>query len=128
MSSIEIAGLTITSINTGSETVKWAWRRIQSILEAWSDDAQHLGQGADTDTFDQLDRSLRGDRVVISALEEDLQPFTKTLPPSGSGPAVKRGFMDRSKIIWNEGMLRDHQERIRDQVNSMNLLISVLKM
>ncbi|KAL8837535.1 MAG: hypothetical protein Q9170_002494 [Blastenia crenularia] len=116
------ADVEISSITTSLETVQWAWRRIQHILEIWSDDKIRLGQEVDTETLDQLNRSLSGGRLVISALAEDLLPST---PAQGS--PKKSGFKRELKVVWNEQALRAHQERIRDQVNSMNLLISVLQ-
>ncbi|KAL8717670.1 MAG: hypothetical protein Q9225_005107 [Loekoesia sp. 1 TL-2023] len=144
------ADLSIISMTTGLETVDWAWRHIESILKTWTDDAQDRGHDADTDVLEQLGRSLKGGRLVITALEEDLRQFTTVLNresgqatrnsfmkrlfiANGPGQVETRSvtessFMKRSKIIWNEGLLQDHQERIRDQVNSMNLLINVLQM
>ncbi|KAL8644603.1 MAG: hypothetical protein Q9210_007171 [Variospora velana] len=81
----------------------------------------------EADTLAQLDCSLQGGRLVISALEEDLLPFTVPSLLTNGNP-VSSGFRRKLKVVWNEQALRDHQERIRDQVNSMNLFINVLQM
>lgn len=119
------ADLTIESMNAGLETINWAWRRIQSILETWS---ENVGQDVDADTLEQLDRSLRGGRMVTSALEKDLQAFARMPIAKGDKLAKRSGFNNRLKLVWSERALRDHRERVRDQVNSMNLLVNVLKL
>lgn len=121
------ANLTIVSLSTGLETIQWAWQRIQAILETWTDDQVRAGQGLDTDTFHQLDRSLKGGRIVIAALEKDLMPLAGKSAQEHSA-ATGRKILNRVQVIWNATALREHQERIRDQMNSMNLMISVLKL
>lgn len=115
------AELTISSMSSVLETVQWSWRRIDQILEqwtqvetAWEDDA--------IDVFQQLDRSLRGGTVVISALAGDLSSWTSNPVP------IRFGLTRKAKVIWHESLLKDHQDRLRDQVNSMNLLMSVMQM
>ncbi|KAL8645542.1 MAG: hypothetical protein Q9226_007253 [Calogaya cf. arnoldii] len=121
------ADLTIVSLTTGLETIQWAWRRIQAILEIWTDASNHAYQNLDTETLHQLDRSLRGGRLVISALEEDLISFN-TRATQDYGSPNEPGFFTRIQVIWNATALRDHQERLRDQMNSMNLMINVLQL
>lgn len=122
------ADLTVISMHTSLETIQWAWRRIQNILEIWTDDKLHIGQHIDTDTLNQLDRSLNGGRIVISALEHDLLPFTAAASAPGSSTATENRFINRVQVVWNATALREHQDRIRDQMNSMNLMISVLQL
>ncbi|KAL8755011.1 MAG: hypothetical protein Q9199_003941 [Rusavskia elegans] len=121
------ANLTIVSLSTGLETIQWAWQRIQAILETWTDDQVRAGQDLDTDTFHQLGRSLKGGRIVIAALEKDLMPLAGESAQE-HGATTGRKILNRVQVIWNATALREHQERIRDQMNSMNLMISVLKL
>ena len=81
----------------------------------------------DTDTLHQLERSLKGGRIVIATLEEDLTPLAAT-SLQDHGAATGHRIRNRVRIAWNATALREHQERIRDQMNSMNLMISVLKL
>ncbi|KAL8765680.1 MAG: hypothetical protein Q9209_007318 [Squamulea sp. 1 TL-2023] len=120
------ADLTIASMESGLETINWAWTRIQNTLETWSNRTQSPDADLDVDTLNQLSRSLEGGRLVLSALDADIQYVVKS-PPSADTYLFAEARR-KTKIVWNERMLRDHQERIRDQVNSMNLLINVLRM
>ncbi|KAL9033076.1 MAG: hypothetical protein Q9180_006143, partial [Flavoplaca navasiana] len=121
------ADLTVVSMSTSLETIQWAWGRIQAILETWTDEQSCASQKIDTDTFHQLERSLKGGRIVIAALEEDLLPLAAA-SLQDHGAATGSRILNRVQIVWNAKALREHQERIRDQVNSMNLMVSVLKL
>lgn len=122
------ANLTVASLSTGLETIQWAWGRIEAILETWTGGQSRVAQRSlDADTFQQLNRSLGAGRMVIAALEKDLMPLARE-SAQGYGSATGRGIVNRVQVIWNATALRDHQERIRDQMNSMTLMISVLKM
>lgn len=93
------AELTIVSMSTALETIQWAWRHLEKTL---------------------LARSLKGGSLVISALEEDLKPYRRL--------SATFGLMRKTKAIWNGTILKDHLERIRDQVSSMNLLVNVINL
>ncbi|CAO1606473.1 hypothetical protein XANCAGTX0491_009972 [Xanthoria calcicola] len=122
------ANLTVASLSTGLETIQWAWGRIEAILETWTEGQPRVTQPSlDTDTFQQLNRSLEAGRMVIAALEEDLMPLIRDFT-QGHGSATSREILNRVQVIWNATALRDHQERIRDQMNSMTLMISLLKL
>lgn len=112
------AKLTITSLASGLETVQRTWGRIANILEDSANDPEVWQY----DVVAQLNRSLDGGSLVISALEEDLKSY------DGMPEHAKFGLRARAKVLWEEQNLKDHHERIRDQVNSTNLLLSVLRM
>ncbi len=117
----------IESMTSHLSTIQWAWRRIETTLEKWTHDGV-IWQDDNTELFMQINRSLKGGSLVISALAEDLQPF---LEQSGSPPTYRqRGSRSwkRVRITWNDQTFKDHQERIRDQVSSMNLLIAIMQM
>ncbi|KAL8717671.1 MAG: hypothetical protein Q9225_005108 [Loekoesia sp. 1 TL-2023] len=103
------------------EAVRWAWYRIDQILQEWKYN-EAIWQDHVAEVIAQLTRSLKSGSLVISALEKDLGPWTN------SSEQTHFGFGKKAKVIWNERILKDHQDRIRDQVNSMNLLISVMQM
>ncbi|KAI4122836.1 MAG: hypothetical protein LQ338_005588, partial [Usnochroma carphineum] len=113
------AELTVSSISSSLETVQFSWRRIATILERWTSD-EVVFQDDAGELFAQLNRSLKAGSLVIAALEEDLSPYKDV--PERRGPVIRR----RAKVVWNEQVLKGHQERVRDQAISMNLLISVL--
>ncbi|KAL8962110.1 MAG: hypothetical protein Q9193_001444 [Seirophora villosa] len=112
-------------MSTSLDSVQCAWRQIRQILEDWAQsDMNDNALDADQELLAQLHRSLEGGSLVISALNNDLQPYLSK-PPS---PHVNLGFKRRTRFVWNENAFRDHQDRIRDQVNSMTLLLSVLQL
>ncbi|KAL8924231.1 MAG: hypothetical protein Q9208_004195 [Pyrenodesmia sp. 3 TL-2023] len=96
----------------GLETIQWTWARIGKILEGWADE-QEAWRDEMGDIIAQINRSLSGGSLVLSALEQDLKPY------DNASEYVKFGLRTRTRILWNEQTLKDHQERIRDQVNSM---------
>ncbi|KAL8958485.1 MAG: hypothetical protein Q9193_004471 [Seirophora villosa] len=103
-------------------TVQWAWRRIKTILDGWEQDDEPLPDDT-IEFFAQLSRSLQGGSLVISALEDDLKRF-QGIPD----PTRRTSPTQRARIVWNEQTLKDHQERIRDQVSSMTLVLEVMRM
>ncbi|KAL8924232.1 MAG: hypothetical protein Q9208_004196 [Pyrenodesmia sp. 3 TL-2023] len=117
----------IESMTSNLTTIQWAWRQIGTMLEEWTRD-EVVWQGDSTELFIQINRSLKGGSLVIAALEEDLEPFLEQLRDPSTHPQRSLEFRRRAKIVWNDQTFRDHQERIRDQVNSMNLLINILQM
>lgn len=111
------AKLTVSSLTLGLETIQWTWTRIGSILEGWADE-QEAWRDEMVDIVAQINRSLSGGALVLSALEQDLKPYDN----------VKFTLRTRVRVLWNEQTLKDHQERVRDQVNSMILLLNVLRL
>ena len=110
------AQLTILSMTGYLETVQWAWRRISSVVDHWT------AEDIDQDFLDQIYRRLQCGKFVMSALEYDLQNF------QSSSTTDSFSFRKRTKFVWNEGVLKDHRERLRDQVEAMNLFNSAIQM
>lgn len=112
-------------MSTSLDSVQCAWRQIRQILEDWAHrDMTDNTLDADPELLAQLHRSLEGGMLVISALNNDLQPYLSNSPSQH----VNLGFKRRTRFVWNKNAFRDHQDRIRDQVNSMTLLLSVLQL
>ncbi|KAL8835101.1 MAG: hypothetical protein Q9170_003457 [Blastenia crenularia] len=107
------ADLTVTSMSTGLETIKWAWSRIHTILEAWSDDMHSSPENFDTDTISRIEMSLRGGRMVLSALEEDLQTFDR-IPVASGGSSIKstgpQPSVRKQKLSENAPILQKSDE------------------
>ena len=126
----EIAGtlkqarLTILSMRQEVETIEMAWTKIRDWSQS-SAEAKSNGQeiaGVNHGFLERLDRSLDCGLLVMSALREDLSEFITI------NPTEKITFGKRTKIAWNEKALQGHQNRIRGQVLSMNLLLQVLNL
>ena len=107
------AELTIISIVQGLDTIQLAWSQIgewsQKYVPKTAVDGQFL---------ERLQRSLQTGFTIMDALEGDVKPYqTNNL-----------SFMQRSKAIWNQNALRDHQERISHQAVAMTCLLQAIQL
>lgn len=112
VSKFKNAKLAILSMVQGLDTMQLAWSRI--------------GKWAQNQTFDELleqddfigrlRQSLETGSLVMEALNEELLIY-KTL---------KMGLIQRTKVVWNEGTLRTHQELIQFQASSMAILLQAI--
>ena len=106
------ASLTLSSTIQEVDIIELAWKRIKDWFESYRNEA------GDVELLDRLDKSLKCGTNVISTLQHDLLAY-------GS---MKFGFMQRSKLTWNDKALRNHQDRIRGQVQAMSLLLQVIEL
>ena len=106
------AKLAILSMVQGLDTMQLAWSRIGK----WAQNQTSDGLLEEDDFVERLRRSLERGSLVMDALREELLIYK----PS------KMGLTQRTKVVWNEGTLRSHQERIRDQASSMTLLLQAI--
>ena len=112
VSKYQNAKLAILSMVQGLDTMQLAWSRIGK----WAQNQTPDGLLEEDDFIERLRRSLETGSLVLDALKEELLIYK----PS------KMGLTQRTKVIWNEGTLRSHQERIRDQASSMSLLLQAI--
>lgn len=110
------AGSITRSITQELATIQCAWNVIQNMLEQrkYLDDMNH-------ELLLQLNQTIEHGRQTLSLLNNELASAMKL---SATGEQVLRR---RSAIVWNERRLRTHQDRIRGQIMSMSLLISLLR-
>ena len=106
------AELTLSSIIQEVDIIELAWKRIKDWFESYTIEA------GDVELLERLDKSLKCGTKVISAIQNDLLEYE----------SKKLGFMQRSKLNWNAKALRDHQYRIRGQVQAMSLLLQVIEL
>ena len=106
------AELILSSMIQEVDVIELAWKRIKDWFESYTNEA------GDGELLERLDKSLKCGTNVISALQDDLLAY-------GS---KKLGFMQRTRLNWNEKALRDHQGRIRGQVQAMSLLLQVIEL
>ncbi|KAH7075170.1 hypothetical protein FB567DRAFT_610765 [Paraphoma chrysanthemicola] len=109
------AELTILSVIQGCRTVELAWSRI----ERWAannldglDDYEELGE--------RLQMSIYAGQLFMAELEKDLA----SLKPTPRYSTLRR----RTKILWNDALLREHQDRIHRQVCALTLLLEVMQL
>ncbi|EAW08625.1 ankyrin repeat protein [Aspergillus clavatus NRRL 1] len=66
-----------------------------------------------------LNVALDGCRAVMEHLGDEVTSLTQTV----TGQATVIGFRARVKVIWNEDVMRGHQERLHAQVVALQLLL-----
>ena len=106
------AKLAILSMVQALDTMQLAWSRIGNWAQNQAPDALL----EEEDFIERLRLSLETGSLVMDALNEELLIYNP----------LKMGLTQRTKVIWNEGTLRTHRERIRDQASSMTLLLQAI--
>ncbi|KAL6708382.1 hypothetical protein ACN47E_002645 [Coniothyrium glycines] len=108
------AELVIVSVIQDCRTIELAWSRI----EIWASiDMEMLH---DEELAARLQHSIYTGQLTMTALEKDLANLANA--PRYS--ALRR----RTKIMWNESMLREHQDRLQRQVTVLTLLLTVIQL
>lgn len=105
------AKLTISTMVQNLDIMQLAWDRIG----AWSKDFTPTDNSGFTH---RLENFLGTGFMVLDALQQDLQSYD----------AAHTTFAQRSRLVWNEGTLQGHQNRIRDQAQSMSLLLQAIQL
>lgn len=106
------AELDILAAVDDCETIRLAWQRIAKWCEHWAN--------PNAEVLARLQQSLKVGDMVMSAMESDLTAFMNQSKPVG--------IRKRTRLVWNERLLRSHQERVRVQVTTMNLLMTVIQL
>ena len=106
----EQAELVLSSMIQEVDIIELAWKRIKDWFESYTNET------GDAELLERLDKSLKCGTNVISALQDDLLDYGED----------RLGIVPRARLAWNENTLRDHQYRIRGQVQAMSLLLQVL--
>ena len=106
------AKLTISSMVQNLDIMQFAWDRTGTWLK---DDYMPT----DEDDFAQrLERFLEAGSLVMDALEEDLRSYDIS----------NLTFAQRSRLVFNENIFQGHQNRIRDQAQTMGLLLQAIQL
>ena len=109
------AAIAVMSLVSEIDTVELAWTRIKDWAEAYSKDA-----AVDTGLLERFNRSLECGALVMSALQNEISGYQSN--------ESTLSFRQRSKAVWNETALHDHQNRVRGQAVAMTLLLQVLQL
>ena len=105
------AKLTILTMVQNLEIMQLSWDRIG----VWSVD---YVPKSSHDISQRLERFLETGSLVLGALEEDLRSYDVS----------DMSFRERSRLLWNESIMQGHQNRIRDQAQSMSLLLQAIQL
>ena len=102
--------LTISTMIQNLDIMQVAWERIG----VWSKASMPTDDG-----FTQrLEGFLETGCLVLDALKEDLRSYNVS----------RMTFRQRSRLVWNENILQGHQNRIRDQAQSMSLFLQAIQL
>ena len=108
---LKYAKLTVSTMVQNLDIMQLAWDRIR----AWSKDFML----PDNDAFTQrLERFLETGSLVLDALDEDLRSYDVS----------SMNFTRLSRLVWNETLLQGHQSGIRNQAQSMSLLLQAIQL
>lgn len=109
------AKLTVKALAQNLDILQITWTRIGQWFEAYAED----GDSCDNELVVQrVTGFLETGTLVIEAFEQDLLIYN----------VDSFNFTQRSKLLWNENTLKDHQIRIRDQMLSVNLFLQAMKL
>lgn len=109
------ADLSILSLVEECSTIELAWDQLRLYVQS---ELAHVP--GNEHIVHRIQRSLHAGELVISALQKDLDDAL-------SAP-LKSSLLQRTKVVWKEDTLKDHQSRIRGQVGALTLLLQVIKL
>jgi hypothetical protein len=109
------ADLSIQALINQCDTVKTTVSKIESFMTTLGDEIR-----VDNDVLRQLDASLGFGMTILSTLEKDLVPLRDL--------EYAEGIRQKSSIVWNDAIIKNYQEHIRDQLIGLTCLLEVLKL
>ncbi len=98
---------------------------VKSALTQIHDWTHYLDDGhKQRDVLEGLQISLDGCQLAMNALAEEVN-----LLLVGSGPLYvsEMGFKSRTKYMWNESTLKEHENRLRAQISALQLLLQAVQ-
>ena len=108
------AKLAINSLAQNLDILQLAWNQIGH----WFHNCVEEDILYDDSLTERVRGFLQTGTLVMEVLLHDLQAYD----------VEQLGFAQRSKLIWNEKTLQDHQSRIRDQAISMSLFLQAMNL
>ena len=105
------AKLTISSMVQNLDIMQLTWDRIGIWLRDYM-------PTDDESVTQRLERFLEAGSLVLDALEEDLQSYSVS----------NLTFVQHSRWVFNENVFQGHQTRIRDQAQTMGLLLQAIQL
>lgn len=97
-------------------------RTIRSALIQLGDWAQFNSRDSLSPVFNDGDEglnvALEGCSVIMDVLSREVAALAQ-----GTEEGTVVGFRVRARAVWNEGIMRDHQDRLHAQVLALQLLL-----
>lgn len=108
------ADLTILSLISELKTIRSAITQ----LHEWA--SYNVRDSTEPDEYvEGLEVALDGCRAVMEVLSDEVSALTRGAMLSDTGV----GFRTRVKVVWSEDSMKVHQERLRAQVQALQLLL-----
>lgn len=97
-------------------------RTIRSALIQLGDWAQYNSRDSHAPLFNDNDEglnvALEGCSVIMDVLSREVATLAQ-----GTADGTVVGFRVRARAVWNESIMRDHQDRLHAQVLALQLLL-----
>ena len=91
-----------------------------SIINDWIEN-DLIVSPAQSDFVDALNAAMDGCSETMDALSEEVAKLV------GSAAAENIGFRTRTRFVWNESSMKDHQDRLQSQVAALQFLVVAVK-
>lgn len=112
------ADLTIRSLIGELTTIKAAVTQLDDWAKYNNSNHVRDSPAANNDYDEGLSVALEGCRAIMDIFSEEVAALAQS---TVDGTAV--GFRARARVVWNEDIMRDHQERLHAQVLALQLLL-----
>ena len=91
-----------------------------SIIHDWIDNDLVVSP-TQSDFVDALSAAIEGCSETMDVLSEEVANLV------GSAAAENIGFRTRTRFVWNESSMKDHQDRLQSQVAALQFLLVAVK-
>ncbi|KAJ9602285.1 hypothetical protein H2200_013140 [Cladophialophora chaetospira] len=118
-----VADLNVRLLKSELTAIKSALDRIHDWAKYNLDEdqtqAQNLGEG--------LEATLDGCKVAMEVLAEDVAILLGLDSQEHRQFPVRLGFLDKTRLIWHESAVKDHQERLGRKTAALHLLLTAIQ-
>lgn len=90
------------------------------LIYDWADNGLVISP-TQVELVDALDIAIDGCKEAMDALAEEVAHLV------GSAAAEIIGFRIRTRYLWNEGTMKEHQGRLRSQVTALQFLVAAIQ-
>lgn len=108
---------TIHSLIVQLLTIKHAISQLHEWAKYRAETSEH------PDYLDGLDTAIDGCRMSMELLSEETSKLTGASTPNED--SLRFGTRARLRVVWNEPLMKDHEQRLQSQVLALNFLLQV---
>ena len=108
---------TIHSLIVQLLTIKHALNQLHEWAKYRTEVSEH------PDYLDGLDIAVDGCRMSMELLSEEISKLTRATTSAEDGSRI--GTRARLRVVWNDPLMKDHEQRLQSQVLALNFLLQV---